>query len=88
MTKDAGNATGGRFSATAKDPYQQGEIMGIADLGDSMGTTLGTGVMQAFPIGFPKVTISSKASRNTRAFVGTKDGNCCSNDNWRHFFKN
>ena len=57
----------------AKDLYQQGKIMGIISLGGSMGTTLGTGVMRAFPIGFPKVMISSMASRNTRAFVGTKD---------------
>ena len=57
----------------AKDLYQQGKIMGIIGLGGSMGTTLGTGVMRAFPIGFPKVMISSMASRNTRAFVGTKD---------------
>ena len=57
----------------AKDLYQQGRIMGIIGLGGSMGTTLGTGVMRTFPIGFPKVMISSMASRNTRAFVGTKD---------------
>jgi uncharacterized protein (UPF0261 family) len=57
----------------AKDLYQKGEIKGILGLGGSMGTTLGTGVMRAFPIGFPKVMISSMASRNTRAFVGTKD---------------
>jgi len=57
----------------AKDLYQEGKIKGILGLGGSMGTTLGTGVMRAFPIGFPKVMISSMASRNTRAFVGTKD---------------
>ena len=38
-----------------------------------MGTTLGTAVMRALPIGFPKVMISTMASRNTRPFVGTKD---------------
>ena len=57
----------------AKDLYQQGKIMGIIGLGGSMGTTLATGVMRTFPIGFPKIMISSMASRNTRAFVGTKD---------------
>ena len=57
----------------AKDLYQQGKIMGIIGLGGSMGTTLGSGVMRTFPIGFPKIMISSMASRNTRAFVGTKD---------------
>ena len=38
-----------------------------------MGTTLGTAVMRQFPIGFPKVMISTMASRDTRDFVGTKD---------------
>jgi uncharacterized protein (UPF0261 family) len=57
----------------AKDLYHEGKIKGILGLGGSMGTTLGTGVMRTFPIGFPKVMISSMASRNTRAFVGTKD---------------
>lgn len=57
----------------AKDLYQEGKIKGILGLGGSMGTTLGSSVMRAFPIGFPKVMISSMASRNTRSFVGTKD---------------
>lgn len=53
--------------------YQQGCIQGIISLGGSMGTTLGTAVMRPFPIGFPKVMISTMASRDTRPFVGTKD---------------
>jgi uncharacterized protein (UPF0261 family) len=57
----------------AGDLYRSGTIQGILGLGGSMGTTLGTGVMRTLPIGFPKVMISTMASRNTRAFVGTKD---------------
>jgi uncharacterized protein (UPF0261 family) len=38
-----------------------------------MGTTLGTAVMRSFPVGLPKVMISTMASRDTREFVGTKD---------------
>lgn len=57
----------------AKDLHQEGRFRGILGLGGSMGTTLGTGVMRTLPIGFPKVMISTMASRNTRAFVGTKD---------------
>jgi uncharacterized protein (UPF0261 family) len=57
----------------ALDLYRDGRIGGIIGLGGSMGTTLGTGVMRAFPVGFPKVMISTMASRNTRPFVGTKD---------------
>jgi uncharacterized protein (UPF0261 family) len=57
----------------AQELYRQNEIYGIIGLGGSMGTTLGTGVMRTFPVGFPKVMISTMASRDTRAFVGTKD---------------
>ncbi|UCH06547.1 MAG: Tm-1-like ATP-binding domain-containing protein [Deltaproteobacteria bacterium] len=57
----------------AKSLCSEGKIGGIIGLGGSMGTTLGTGVMRAFPIGFPKVMISTMASRDTRPFVGTKD---------------
>jgi len=57
----------------AQKLHRQGKIHGIIGLGGSMGTTLGTGVMRALPIGFPKLMISTMASRDTRAFVGTKD---------------
>ena len=57
----------------ARELNRQNKIHGIIGLGGSMGTTLGTGVMRAFPIGFPKVMVSTMASRDTRAFVGTKD---------------
>jgi uncharacterized protein (UPF0261 family) len=57
----------------SKELYSQDKINGVIGLGGSMGTTLGTGVMRQFPVGFPKVMISTMASRDTRAFVGTKD---------------
>jgi len=57
----------------AKGLYDAGKINGILGIGGSMGTTLGSAVMRTFPIGFPKVMISTMASRNTRSFVGTKD---------------
>lgn len=53
--------------------YGRNEISGIIGIGGSMGTTLGTGIMRSMPIGFPKVMISSVASRDTRPFVGTRD---------------
>ena len=52
---------------------RQHKIHGIIGLGGSMGTTLGTAVMRAFPVGLPKVMITTMASRDTRAFVGTSD---------------
>jgi len=57
----------------ARDLFRQDKIQGIISLGGSMGTTLASGVMRSFPIGFPKVMISTMASRDTRHFVGTKD---------------
>lgn len=48
-------------------------IQGVISIGGSMGTTLGTGVMRSLPFGFPKVMVSTMASKNTRPFVGTKD---------------
>lgn len=58
---------------TAAELYDAGKISGILGIGGSMGTTLGTAVMRTFPVGFPKVMISTMASRDTRSFVGTKD---------------
>lgn len=57
----------------AQQLYDNNQIHGVIGLGGSMGTTLGSGVMRSFPVGLPKVMISTMASRDTRAFVGTKD---------------
>ena len=46
---------------------------GIIGVGGSMGTALGTVVMQAFAYGMPKVMVSTMASGFTRPFVGAKD---------------
>jgi uncharacterized protein (UPF0261 family) len=53
--------------------YRAGRIQGILSLGGSMGTDMGTSIMRAFPLGFPKVMISTLASHNTRPYVGTRD---------------
>lgn len=58
---------------TALELKRDGKIMGVISIGGSMGTTLWSSVMRALPLGFPKVMISTMASRDTRAFVGTKD---------------
>ena len=57
----------------AKKLYDQGRVGGIISIGGSMGTTIGTGVMRAFPVGFPKIMISTMASGNTRPYVETRD---------------
>lgn len=56
------------LQAHAKTP-----VSGIIGVGGSMGTALGTVVMQAFPYGMPKVMVSTMASGFTRPFVGAKD---------------
>ena len=53
--------------------YKADMIHGVISLGGTMGTTLGTGVMRAFPIGFPKVMISTIAAKDTEAFIGNMD---------------
>jgi uncharacterized protein (UPF0261 family) len=53
--------------------FEEGRIQGLLSLGGSMGTDMGTSIMRAFPLGFPKVMISTLASHNTRPYVGTRD---------------
>jgi uncharacterized protein (UPF0261 family) len=48
-------------------------LSGILSVGGSMGTSLGTAIMRAFPYGLPKVMISTLASGFTAPFVGLKD---------------
>ena len=50
-----------------------GKIQGIISLGGGGGTAIGTAVMRALPIGFPKLMVSTLASGNVAPYVGTKD---------------
>jgi uncharacterized protein (UPF0261 family) len=50
-----------------------GKIQGIISLGGGGGTAIGTAAMRALPLGFPKVMVSTLASGNTGAYVGTSD---------------
>ncbi len=52
---------------------EQKKIDGIISLGGSGGTAIGTSVMRALPIGFPKVMVSTVASGNVASYVGVKD---------------
>lgn len=54
--------------------YKEGKIHGVLGIGGGMGTTLGTGVMRALPIGVPKFMVSSQAGNPAMVrLVGTKD---------------
>ena len=55
------------------DLYQAGRIQGVIAIGGGQGTAMGTEAMQALPLGFPKVMVSTLASGNMRPFIQTKD---------------
>lgn len=55
--------------------YSEKKIDGVLSLGGSAGTAIGSAAMRALPIGFPKVMVSTVASGDTSAFVGTRDVN-------------
>ena len=50
-----------------------GRIDGVISLGGGGGTAISTAAMQALPIGFPKLMVSTLASGNTARYVGVKD---------------
>ncbi len=54
---------------------EEGQLGGVVSIGGSRGTALGTRVMQALPVGVPKLMVSTMASGNTPfgPYVGTRD---------------
>ena len=52
---------------------KKGEIDAIISMGGGGGTSIAATAMQALPIGFPKVCITTLASGDTSEYVGTKD---------------
>ncbi len=53
--------------------HTQGKFDAIIGIGGTAGTAIGSSAMRALPIGIPKVLLSTVASGDTRAYVGTKD---------------
>lgn len=53
--------------------YSGGKFDGIIGMGGTGGTSVITSAMQALPLGVPKVCVSTAASGDTSAYVGTKD---------------
>ncbi len=53
--------------------YEEGKFDGIIGMGGTGGTTVVTSAMRALPVGVPKVCVSTAASGETSAYVGTKD---------------
>lgn len=57
----------------AEDLFADSKIDGIIAAGGSANTTIGATAMQALPIGFPKVLVSTLACGDVSAWVGTRD---------------
>ena len=74
--KDRGEAmaimTAGAEKITAKY-YAAGKFDGIISMGGGGGTVMGTSAMRSLPVGVPKLMVSTVASGDTSAYVGTTD---------------
>ena len=53
--------------------FAEGNVAGVLAIGGSAGTSIGTAVMRALPLGVPKLMVSTLASGDVRAFVADKD---------------
>jgi uncharacterized protein (UPF0261 family) len=51
----------------------EGRLQGIAAMGGSGGSSVGTAAMRALPVGTPKVMVSAVAPRDIRPYVGSTD---------------
>jgi len=61
------------IAVVVKQLHDEGKIDAILSMGGSAGTAVGTSAMRALPLGFPKVMVSTVASGDTGAYVGTTD---------------
>lgn len=59
--------------AIAVKLHAEGAIHGVISMGGGGGTSIATTAMQALPIGFPKICITTLASGDTSEYVGTRD---------------
>jgi uncharacterized protein (UPF0261 family) len=57
----------------AKELYDQGKFDGMISMGGSGGAVVGTSAMRALPVGVPKVMVTTVASGDVSAYVGTTD---------------
>ena len=74
--QDRGVAMGvmGRGAALVlKQLHEDGKIQGVIGMGGGGGTSVATTAMRTLPVGFPKLMVSTVASGDTSAFVGTSD---------------
>ena len=59
--------------AVAEDLHGRGRLSGVLALGGSGGSSVAATVMQALPVGLPKLLVSTMAAGDVSAYVGTSD---------------
>jgi len=57
----------------AKQLFEQGKFDGMISMGGSGGAVVATSAMRALPVGVPKVMVTTVASGDVSAYVGTTD---------------
>jgi uncharacterized protein (UPF0261 family) len=57
----------------SEELFRQDKFHGVLALGGSNGSAIACAVMQRFPIGMPKIMVSTMASGDVRGYVGYKD---------------
>jgi uncharacterized protein (UPF0261 family) len=60
-------------AVVAKELFSQGKFDGIISMGGSGGAVVGTSAMRALPVGVPKLMVTTVASGDVSAYVGTTD---------------
>ncbi len=73
LTGDRGQSVTAMAIAFERYMAARGDVAGLLGLGGSGGTALVTPAMRALPIGVPKLMVSTVASGNVSAYVGSSD---------------
>jgi len=73
LTGDRGRSVAAMAVAFERYMAARGDVAGLLGLGGSGGTALVTPAMRALPIGVPKLMVSTVASGNVAAYVGSSD---------------
>lgn len=61
------------IAVLARNLYDAGKFDAVLALGGGNGTVIATSAMRALPLGVPKVMVSTLASGDVKAYVGTSD---------------
>lgn len=61
------------IAVLARNLFDAGKFDAVLALGGGNGTVIGTAAMRALPLGVPKVMVSTLASGDVKAYVGTSD---------------